>query len=295
MSECVTTVLFADLSGSVPLYESLGDAAAKAIVVSLQRLHSSLVAEHSGFVQEIIGDEIMCRFEKAEHALECAERIHLSTIEFCSSDDISLSNALEMRIGIHCGPAIMENDRLFGDTINTAARVMSIAQAGQTITTSAVLEQLPPTMRALAREFDKVVLKGKSEPTTVFDIPWQVQDLTQIKRSDIASHLTKIQLSCNDISLSVSVTDCPVYVGRAINNLLVVDSDPVSRRHVAIAYLRGRFVLSDQSTNGTYVCPNKSETIYLRREQIPLWGTGRFCLGAPEEEELGHVVEYHCS
>lgn len=295
MSEYSITVLFSDLAGSVPLYEALGDTAAKAIVVELQSVLSELVVEHSGVVQEIIGDEIMCRFEHAEQAVTCAVRIHQITADYCSNHEAALPNELEMRIGIHSGAAIFENNRLFGDTINTAARIMSVAQASQTITTEAVLSQLPQHLQATAREFDEVTLKGKSTPTKVFDFPWQVQDLTKIKHIASSSPLTPLHLTCGEKTISVSTSNCPIHIGRAINSLLVVDSDPVSRRHISIEYLRNRFVLSDKSTNGTYVYPLHGETIYLRREQLPLWGSGRICLGAPEEEAQGHIIEYNCN
>ncbi len=294
MSEHATTVLFADLSGSVPLYEAIGDAAAKAIVVDLQSALCNLVIEYGGTVHEIIGDEIMCLFEQAEPAILCAAQIHHVAADYCESTDVSLPTALEMRIGVHSGSAIFEDDRVFGDTINTAARIMSVAQARQTITTEAVLSQLPQELRQSAREFDKITLKGKSVPTQIFDVPWRLQDLTQIQHNNSVSTLSCIELAHADQTVPVTTAECPAYLGRAINSVIVVDNDPVSRRHASIQYLRGRFVLSDQSTNGTYVYPDKGETIYLRREQLPLWGSGRISLGTPADEARDHIIFYHC-
>lgn len=292
MSEYATTVLFADLSGSVPLYESIGDAAAKAIVVDLQSALSDSVAQCGGTVHEIIGDEIMCLFEHAEHAILCAAKIHQVAADYCENTDVP--SALEMRIGVHSGSAIMEDDRLFGDTINTAARIMSVAQARQTITTEAVLSQLPKELRQTAREFDEITLKGKSTPTVIFDVPWRLQDLTQIQHNDSVSTLSCIELEHAHKTVPVTTAKCPAYLGRALNSIIVVDTDPVSRRHASIQYLRGRFVLSDQSTNGTYVYPDQGETIYLRREQLPLWGTGRISLGTPADEARDHIISYRC-
>jgi len=294
MSEHSTTVLFADLAGSVQLYEALGDAKAKAIVVELQSELGRVVVESQGIVHEVTGDEIMCRFEQAVHAIECAASIHKCTADYREKADSPVPDSIEMRVGIHSGSAIMEGDRLFGDTINTAARIMSIAQAGQTITTQAVLDKLPPEWQQIAREFDETTLKGKSEPTIVYDFPWQAQDLTQIQQIPAGTNTTSFQLSYNGKNISIGAKECPASIGRAANSMVVVDAEPVSRRHVSIEYLRGRFVVSDKSTNGTYVYPDNGETIYLRREQIPLWGSGRICLGAPEDEPLGHVVRYQC-
>ncbi len=292
MPDNFTIVLFADISGSVALYERLGDETTKSIVVELQESLSKVVNSHGGVVHEVIGDEIMCRFEQAKHAVECAAKIHQSTADFASRTAGLLPDTLQMRIGIHSGSAIFEQDRLFGDTVNTAARIMSIAQAGQTITTGKVLEQLPRTLQEIAREFDKTTLKGKSEPVIVYDFPWQLQDLTQINEIAVDTATVSLQLSYREKTIALTAKECPAWLGRAMNNLVVVDSAHASRRHVAIEYTRGRFVLSDQSTNGTHVYPDSSEDIYLRREQMPIWGSGRFSLGAPQEDLHDHIVTY---
>ena len=300
MSDISTVVLFADLTGSVKLYESLGDVAAKGIVVGLQEQLESEVVACKGIVHEIIGDEIMCCFEQAENAIDCAAKIHQRAEDYCTqlcsgqTDNPTLPDNIEMRIGIHAGSAIRDGDRLFGDTVNTAARIMSIAQAGQTIATQAVLQQLAPQQQAQAREFDTANLKGKSEPMVVYDFPWQVHGLTRIQQVVVDSAPTTLQLTYASKTFDISIKDSPATLGRAVNNLVVVDCEPVSRRHVSIEFLRGRFVLSDKSTNGTHVYPEKGEGIYLRREQLPLWGNGRFSMGAPQEEMPEHMVEYCC-
>ena len=306
MTNDSTIVLFADISGSVTLYERLGDLAAKQIVVELQDQLSHTVTRHAGVVHEIIGDELLCRFESAESAISCATAIHRTSSDYCEQWQQNTQNgaragtqlqqplALQMRVGIHCGPAILEGSRLFGDTINTAARIMSIAQAGQTIISEQLLLKLPADTQKQAREFDTTRLRGKSENMVVYDFPWQVQDLTLIQQVAVSSTPTTLQLLYASKAVEIEAKDCPFMLGRAVNSQIVIDSEPVSRRHVFIEFARGRFVVSDKSTNGTHVYPENSETIYLRREQLPLWGSGHLSLGAPEGEAINHIVKYVC-
>lgn len=286
-----TIVLFADISGSVALYENLGDNTAKAIIVKLQEKLGHIVAESGGVVHEVIGDEIMCRFKQPEQAVDCAAKIHHCAADY-ASESTTIPDTLQMRVGIHSGFAILDRDRLFGDTVNTAARLMAVAQAGQTITTESVLRQLPIALQKTAREFDKTTLKGKSEPIVVYDFPWQAHGLTQINDVQVSSASVTLQLTYARNIFMITAKDCPASLGRAINNLIVIDCEPVSRRHIAIEYMRSRFVLTDKSTNGTHVYPDNGEEIYLRREQMPVWGSGQLSLGTPQNEALDHLVGY---
>jgi len=291
MPELSTIVLFADLSDSVQLYETLGDAAAKSIIVDLQEKFTCHALENSGIVQEIIGDEIMCRFECAEDAIKCAASIHQCAAEY--NEDAPQPGNIQMRIGIHCGQVILDDNRLFGDTVNTAARITAIASAGQTLTTQTVFDLLSQELQTVARKFDNTTLKGKAKSILIYDFPCQSQDLTQIQEVVVESKALSLELIYQDQTYSIAKESCPAKIGRATNSFIVVDDKPVSRRHVSIDFLRGRFVLTDRSTNGTHVYPDNSEEIYLRREQIPLWGSGKFSLGAPQEEVL-NVIEFNC-
>ncbi|MDQ7017096.1 MAG: FHA domain-containing protein, partial [Gammaproteobacteria bacterium] len=65
---------------------------------------------------------------------------------------------------------------------------------------------------------------------------------------------------------------------------LVIKGNAISRLHAFIEYHNGKFILRDESTNGTYVKMNGGRTVYLRREELPLLGSGVISLGAPVRE-----------
>ena len=65
-------VLFADVSGSTPLYEKLGDEAALAAINRCLDILRRRCLEHGGAVIKTIGDELMCTFPDAEAALQSA-------------------------------------------------------------------------------------------------------------------------------------------------------------------------------------------------------------------------------
>lgn len=289
--ECPCTVLFADIAGSTGLYEALGDRAAKDLITRLQDAIVRAAAGTGGRVHEIVGDEVMFRFASPTDGAAGALAIQRAADAFAHAT----ATRLGVRVGLHTGRVIVDGDRLFGDTINVAARVTAIAQGGQIITTQAVVEQLPLPLRSRVRRFDVAPLKGKRAPLLVYDLPWQQRDLTAIgpltTGGAAAQRLTLVHAG----QTRELRPDSAVFtLGRDPASDLVVDSPSVSRQHATISVVRGRFVLIDASTNGTHVVQQDREPVFLRRESLPLGGRGEIALGAPPDAADDHRVAFRC-
>jgi len=287
--ECV--VAFADIAGSTRLYETVGDAAAKALVEALEAEIASVIARSGGLVQEVVGDEVLFRFDDVNAAVACTFAIQEATGLFAASRETPMS----VRIGLHFGQVIVDEGGIFGDTVNTSARMAAIAQGGQIIASEDVVNRLAAPLSGVARRFDRVKVKGKREPIVIFDLLWQPSNVTEILPSALpgSSHVGKLTLRYEDQSLSVGAGR-EFSIGRAPDNDLVVMSGSVSRRHATLELGRERFVLLDKSTNGTYVETENGETVFLRREAFPLWGRGRIALGAPVADGIAHLIEFEC-
>jgi adenylate cyclase len=74
-------------------------------------------------------------------------------------------------------------------------------------------------------------------------------------------------------------------MGRGVANHLVINDPLVSRMHARIELQRNRFMLIDQSTNGTFLNPQAGETQLLRRDAIQLEGEGLIGLGQKVDED----------
>ena len=80
-------------------------------------------------------------------------------------------------------------------------------------------------------------------------------------------------------------------IGRTATSMIKYDPDQddlVSREHAKIEYRHGKFVFSDQSTNGTYLTGDAG-AVHLRRESIVLSGSGQIGLGRRPEESAEPV------
>lgn len=119
-------VLFADVAGSTKLYEALGDKLAKKLVDEVLAALTIITRRHGGRVIKTIGDEAMCVFASAERGFYAAIDIQqkIDTVPVVSG------SKRRIRIGFHAGPVIEEKGDVFGDTVNTAARMSGLARHG---------------------------------------------------------------------------------------------------------------------------------------------------------------------
>ncbi|HZQ11613.1 MAG TPA: adenylate/guanylate cyclase domain-containing protein [Pseudolabrys sp.] len=165
------TFLFTDLKGSTALYDRVGDLVAYDLVRAHFRVLNEIVAAEAGAVVKTIGDAVMATFPSPARALAAALRMRQSVQD--------IKNDLVIKIGIHEGPclAVTLNDRLdyFGQTVNIAARVQSLADAEAILATKPVIDN-PEVSRMLegSRPTAQVAnLRGVADKVTIYQIPYQ--------------------------------------------------------------------------------------------------------------------------
>jgi len=285
-------IVFADVVGSTRLYETIGDTRAKECIVAMETLLADVVKDYKGIVVEIVGDEVMCRFDDAATAIYATCAMQQAAEDKAPVHGIQLS----VRIGLHFGPVITEANRMFGDTVNTAARMTGIALGQQIITTESTINNLPQLAKELAHEFDRVAVKGKREEIVVYSIQWR-QDIGATvfatKGLPLIESGDRITLQYRGENIDVLPDSNVFSMGRSTDCALLVSGSKVSREHARLEFQRGKFVLIDQSTNGTYVEINQGEPVYLRRDSLPLWGSGIIALGESIAEENPNIIRYH--
>jgi adenylate cyclase len=291
--ECV--LLFADVAGSTKLYESLGDVAAQATLAQVLSMLAQITSTFNGKVIKTIGDEIMCRFERVDDAMQaaCVMQDQIKSVPMQGAP-------LAIRVGLHYGPAILDtsNGDVHGDAVNIAARVVDIAQAHQVITTGDTVNRSSPEIGARARIYDRAQLKGKTGTIDVYEVLWgHEEDVTQVGRNSfthVGDAARQLRLRYRAHELLLKPEQANKVIGRGQQCDLPVEADLASRAHCRLEYSRGKFMLVDQSTNGTFVRTQDGKEVYLRREGLPLWGKGVISLGKPAAEEPEHVIHFVC-
>lgn len=287
-------ILFADIAGSTRLFETLGDARAREVTSRCIRQLMQVTREFQGRVVKTIGDEVMCVFASAAKAAGAAVKMQ----EDVEDQGDAFGVELHIRVGFHFGEVIVEDGDVFGDAVNVAARMASQAKAQQILTTKETVARLDPALQAETRLIDRAPVKGKQELLEIFEITWgKEEDLTIIgggltqKIAQAKGAGGGMSVRYKGVEVTVDEKTPSISFGRGPQNRFVVDDSMASRLHASIEFRRGKYVLVDKSTNGTYVHTNAGKKSFVHRDEIPLEGTGVVGIGkevSPSSPEAVH-------
>lgn len=286
-------ILFADISGSTALYEKLGDLLARKLTSRcLSILNNALITYH-GTLIKTIGDEILCTFPSAEAALNAACEMQIAI----NADNLNSEHHMFIRIGFNYGEVLCEDNDIFGDAVNVAARVAAITRANQIMTTTAVVEVLPLSLQHKARRIQRVDIRGKQEQLEIHQVMWQAEDMESTRIGLPAFRKPHVNgneliLTYHDHALTLNEQHHKVLLGRDDTCQLIVKSDFASRQHANIEYRFGKFTLFDHSSNGTYVQSSDGVVARLQHEDITLHGKGTISLGQPYSDNPTDLIEY---
>ncbi len=264
MAKSELVILFSDVSGSTRLYERLGDNVARPLIAACIDQMTTAVVGHGGTVIKTIGDEVMCTLPTADDAAAASIQIQEEIAEGIEIE--GTLHPIMIRIGFHFGPVIHEKGDIFGDAVNVAARMAALAKGGQLITTKETVEEMNPIHKSAARLLDRLTVKGKKATIDIYELVWQEDDATHIATGLFSApeQAGTLKLTYDSQEQLIDPTKLPMSVGRGARADMKVDDTFASREHIRFASRRGKFVLLDTSTNGTYVV-SLDGSFYLRR------------------------------
>jgi class 3 adenylate cyclase len=286
-------ILFADIAKSTHLYEALGNTAAKNLISTCLSILSDVTTKHNGTVIKTIGDELMCTFPTAQDAVEASKKMH-QELEQMTVPDKPHFEPPNIYVGIQYGPVIREEGDVFGDAVNVAARMVAFAKQRQVITTEETVRALPPEYQDSVQCIDKTTVKGKSGKLNIYEVIWEEHDVTVMLDDSLDARTLKgrLELTFLDNTIEVGETRPTVTMGRQSHNDIIVNDNRVSRTHARVEYRRGKFVLVDQSSNGTYLLLQGKESVCLKRNEEPLIGKGVIGLGREMNSESQMAIHF---
>ena len=288
-----TTVLFADLIGAANLYTAAGDAAAgEAIAKCLEKLKKAAASCGGRLVKTTTSDKVMVLVATPDAAADTADAMHTAVDELPALKGTRLA----LGIGFQFGQVTQQDDDIFGDTVNLASRLVEQAANGQIITTEETGKRLAPLYRAWMRKLYAVEIKGRAEEVALCELVWRADDnATAYAYSRAAEGPAKVVLTLKyrDRKIVRRREKELITIGRDENCGLVVADSEASRQHCTIERRKDKYVLSDQSANGTFVTIEGEKEVELQREDFTLRKHGWISFGQPRAQAI-EIVEFYC-
>jgi class 3 adenylate cyclase/tetratricopeptide (TPR) repeat protein len=160
----VAAVLFSDIEDSTLLLDSLGDELFMDLLAEHNRLVREQITRHNGREIKTAGDSFMVAFAQPRRALACAVAIQRATSE--------IKPPIRLRIGLHAGETLYQEDDLFGRHVVIAARVAALAIGGQILVTSLIRELAEGATGLHFGARREHSFKGLSGTHSVFPLHW---------------------------------------------------------------------------------------------------------------------------
>lgn len=156
----LAAIMFTDIAGYTAL---MGRDEQKAfeILRKNREIQKPLIKRYNGTWIKELGDGVLASFNTVTDAVYCAAAIH----QACSAIE-----GLKLRIGIHLGEVIFENNDVFGDGVNIASRLQAMASIGSTWVSEAVYKNLVNKKEVTSEFVREEQLKNVSDPVKVYEI-----------------------------------------------------------------------------------------------------------------------------
>jgi adenylate cyclase len=156
------TFLFADLVGFTALAEAEGDDRALEVALALQRRVRGLLEEHAAEQVKSIGDGLMLRCTSPAAAVLLGLRLVA---------ELAADPALPpVRVGIHTGSAVTRDGDWFGQTVNVAARLCSVAPGGEVLVSETTRDAAGPLGRVVWGERHLHWLRNVTKPVGTYSV-----------------------------------------------------------------------------------------------------------------------------
>jgi class 3 adenylate cyclase len=127
-----------------------------------------LVRQHRGRVVDTAGDSLLAEFPTALDAVRCA--VEVQGVLQARNASLPPDRRMEFRMGVHLGDVAVEDQRVYGDGVNIAARLQGLAEPGGVCVSGTVYEQVEKKLAVELEDFGERALKNIPRPVHVYGV-----------------------------------------------------------------------------------------------------------------------------
>ena len=173
----LTAILSADVVGYSRLMGEDDDATVRTLS-GYREMITALIKEHRGRVVDSPGDNLLAEFSSVVHAVNCAVEIQRELGE--RNAELPESRRLEYRIGVNLGDVIEEGERIYGDGVNIAARLESLAEPGGICLSGSVYNQVKGRLKLEYDNLGEKSVKNIKEPVSVYRVVMETKNSVHV-------------------------------------------------------------------------------------------------------------------
>lgn len=166
----MVTLMFVDIVGSTTYFDRYGDVAGLVWVHKCIDMLIPVAEQHSGTVSKTIGDALMTYYEDPLESVRAAIDMQ-RTLQAYNEHKVEIDQ-IKVRIGLNYGLGLIKDKDVFGDVVNVAARIESMAKADQ-IFIGSTLEEKVRAANMPVKKLSEVSVKGKAEKIDVYEVIWK--------------------------------------------------------------------------------------------------------------------------
>jgi TolB-like protein len=156
----LAAIMFADIVGYTAIMQE-DELKAYSLRNKLQKKLDQEVTDHQGFILQFMGDGALCRFSSSTEAVRAALALQL---------DMQNPPTVPLRIGIHTGDVILEENTVYGDGVNIASRLESFAVPGSIFISAKVYDDIKNQKDIQTVSLGRYTFKNVKEPVEIFAI-----------------------------------------------------------------------------------------------------------------------------
>ncbi len=168
MERRLTAILAADVVGYSRLMGNDEAGTLAALKAVQTELIAGKIAQHQGRIVKLTGDGILAEFPSVVNALACATEVQRGVRE--RNTDVPQNRRIEFRVGVNLGDVIVEGDDIYGDGVNVAARLESIAEPGGIAISGSVRDHVGNRLDLVFEDCGEQQLKNIEKPIRVYHV-----------------------------------------------------------------------------------------------------------------------------
>jgi adenylate cyclase len=163
----LTAILSADVKGYSRLMGK-DETGTLQTLNTYKEVMANLIQHHHGRVVDAPGDNVLAEFASVVDAVQCAVEIQKELK--ARNDKLPINRRMEFRIGVNLGDVVEEEDKIFGDGVNIAARMESLADGGGISISKIVYDQIKNKLTLRCEYLGKQTVKNIAEPVQVYRV-----------------------------------------------------------------------------------------------------------------------------